>query len=442
MQPTFEVLAIAVNSGLVAYPAAYTRLWSGAGGAIWRAVPPPGYVAAGDLFTAGDEEPDLSDMVCLHGELLRCWWMDRAGGGGMATCCGPQPSSPLSHRAHPCTQNALCFNTGIRLTMSLSAGCAEGTVVECPPGERLTLPPQLPHAPSVTAAAAAALPRLELWCLDNSLGTFWAAMGQLPVPEHGHDLRNPLGVTPAALLAIGAAAEESAAWAMPGQRLRQAGQQGEAAAQPEAAAPQLSRQSSAARLAKRRDAGQMFRTFEESRRELRTEAVARLVTPTSALCRCAAPRHLPACLPHAGCSLGARVASAMAAVPGISTDAPLTSSHQSVTPPTPSLPCPLLQSWTSAGCGTGTATPPRPALRGCPSGGRCRRRATPPWATAWSGATTRRPPPAWCRTRVSGGGWVGWVGGPGGGWGGGGGGGGGARGAMHQGRRRCGAGHG
>jgi hypothetical protein len=61
------VLAIAINSGLVAYPTAYTKVWAGRGGAVWRAVPPPGYVAAGDLFSEDGEEPQLSDMVCLHG---------------------------------------------------------------------------------------------------------------------------------------------------------------------------------------------------------------------------------------------------------------------------------------------------------------------------------------------------------------------------------------
>ncbi len=69
-QPTFEVLAVAVNSGLAAYPTGYTRIWAGAGGAIWRPVPPPGYVAAGDLFTDGEDEPGLSAMVCVHGEPL------------------------------------------------------------------------------------------------------------------------------------------------------------------------------------------------------------------------------------------------------------------------------------------------------------------------------------------------------------------------------------
>ena len=72
LQPTFEVLAVAVNSGLAAYPTAYRRIWSGAGGAIWRAVPPAGYVAAGDLFSLDDgREPELSAMVCLHG--TRVW---------------------------------------------------------------------------------------------------------------------------------------------------------------------------------------------------------------------------------------------------------------------------------------------------------------------------------------------------------------------------------
>jgi hypothetical protein len=63
-----------VNSGLAAYPASYTRVWSGAGGAIWRPAPPPGYVAAGDLFTSDDQEPELSDVICLHGEVVPADW--------------------------------------------------------------------------------------------------------------------------------------------------------------------------------------------------------------------------------------------------------------------------------------------------------------------------------------------------------------------------------
>lgn len=72
-QPAFEVLAVAVSSGLVAFPTAYTRVWSGAGGTIWRPVPPPGYVAAGDVVTLDGQEPELSAVACLHGgHLQRC----------------------------------------------------------------------------------------------------------------------------------------------------------------------------------------------------------------------------------------------------------------------------------------------------------------------------------------------------------------------------------
>lgn len=67
MQPTFEVLAVAVNSGLAAFPTGYARLWEGAGAAVWRPLPLPGYVAAGDVVTADGREPELSAVVCLHG---------------------------------------------------------------------------------------------------------------------------------------------------------------------------------------------------------------------------------------------------------------------------------------------------------------------------------------------------------------------------------------
>lgn len=96
VQPTFEVLAVAVNSGLVAYPAAFTRVWHGAGGTIWRAVPPAGYVAAGDVFTTDDEEPELSAMVCLHGE--------QELGGGRPVCS--TVNLQAHHRAGDAMPNA------------------------------------------------------------------------------------------------------------------------------------------------------------------------------------------------------------------------------------------------------------------------------------------------------------------------------------------------
>ncbi|KAL4858517.1 Vacuolar protein sorting-associated protein 13C [Chlorella vulgaris] len=221
--PTFEVLVVAVNSGLAAFPTSYVKLWMGGGGTIWRPQPPPGYVAAGDLFSVGDERPELSAMVCLH----------------------------------------------------------ERTVVNCSPGERLTLPPQLPHAPAVTAQAAASLPHVELWCMDNSLGSFWAATSQHRVPPGGFDLRSPLGITPAALLAMGAVSEQSTSWATLGQ-VQKGGeaQQAAIAADTRQETAQDVLPPPVTGLEKRQDARQMFKTFESSRRELRTEAVARLVTPS------------------------------------------------------------------------------------------------------------------------------------------------------------------
>ncbi len=156
---------------------------------------------------------------------------------------------------------------------------AEGAVVECAPGERLSLPPHLPHAPAAAAAATAALPRVDLWCLDNTMGTFLAATPTLPAPEATYDLRSPLGLTPAALLAMGAAQEVAGAalGAPPG---RPGSQQSEPqAAQPASAAPgQQQRQQ--LELRKQQDPSQMFRNFQSSRRDLGTDSAARLVTPS------------------------------------------------------------------------------------------------------------------------------------------------------------------
>lgn len=162
-------------------------------------------------------------------------------------------------------------------------------MVECSPGERLSLPPQLPHTPAASALVAAAVPHVELWCNDNSLGTFYAGTASQPFPEHSFDLRSPLGVTPAALLAMGAA--EEVAWAAPKQQL------GEAAGGPspgttaaaeggrpqdvqQLAAQQAQQPGKVVSLRKQKDAGEMFRRFESSRRHLQTESAARLVTPS------------------------------------------------------------------------------------------------------------------------------------------------------------------
>lgn len=279
---------MAVNSGLAAYPTAYTRVWAGAGGAIWRPVPPPGYVAAGDLFMAGEGEPELSAMVCVHGELALSWGQPAAGSGQAWMHRGGMgvPIEILCVSTHlgdwtPCRDCQTTFFSRVAEAPTPPCVPAEGTVVECAPGERLSLPPHLPHAPAAAAAATAALPRLNLWCLDNSMGTFLAATPSLPAPEATFDLRSPLGLTPAALLAMGAA-QEVAGSALVAPSGRPRSQQHEAPEQstlPAAAAPgQQQRQQLG--LRKRQDPSQMFNSFQSSRRELRTDTAARLVTPS------------------------------------------------------------------------------------------------------------------------------------------------------------------
>lgn len=155
-------------------------------------------------------------------------------------------------------------------------------MVECAPGEQLALPPQLAHSPAAGAMLAAAVPAVELWCNDNSLGTFFASTAAVPFPERSFDLRSPLGVTPAALLAMGAA--EEVAWAAPKQQ--PAEQAAGAAADPgrpqdvQQPAAQQAQLGKVASLRKQQGPGEMFRRFESSRRHLQTETAARLVTPS------------------------------------------------------------------------------------------------------------------------------------------------------------------
>ena len=108
-QPTFEVMAVAVNSGLAAYPTSYTRVWAGGGAAIWRPVAPQGYVSVGDLFSADGAEPELSAMVCLHGASAGGAASGQAGGRSSAragrrragrACAVPHFAQPQATRHH------------------------------------------------------------------------------------------------------------------------------------------------------------------------------------------------------------------------------------------------------------------------------------------------------------------------------------------------------
>eukprot|EP00887_Chlorella_sp_A99_P001951 scaffold18.g1951.t1 len=227
-RPSFEVLAVAVNSGLVARPLSFRCLWEGAGARVWRALAPAGYVAVGDVMTVGDEEPELACVLCVHA----------------------------------------------------------GAVVESALGQCLVLPPRQPQAPAATAVAAAALPPLALWCVDNSMATFLAATPDCPPPRRCYDLRSPLGVPPAALLADGAAELASAHAAstatggagVAGSAASVASALGAAAG---AAATAGSEQQQAQMVMRPLlTSKELQRWFYASRRQQQTEQVARVLTPT------------------------------------------------------------------------------------------------------------------------------------------------------------------
>lgn len=69
-QPTYQVVAIALNSGFVTYPAAFAEVWAAEGITIWRPVPPSNYVPMGCVATAGTQKPDLKSVVCVHEQAI------------------------------------------------------------------------------------------------------------------------------------------------------------------------------------------------------------------------------------------------------------------------------------------------------------------------------------------------------------------------------------
>ncbi len=80
-QPTHQVVALAINSGLVTYPTGYTRVWEAEGITLWRPQPQPGYRSMGCLATTDGSPPGPKAVVCVHeravvqaqlGECLLC----------------------------------------------------------------------------------------------------------------------------------------------------------------------------------------------------------------------------------------------------------------------------------------------------------------------------------------------------------------------------------
>lgn len=63
------MLALAINSGLVAFPTGYNLAWSATGIHLWRPKCPESYISLGCLATSTKDPPSLTAMVCLHHSL-------------------------------------------------------------------------------------------------------------------------------------------------------------------------------------------------------------------------------------------------------------------------------------------------------------------------------------------------------------------------------------
>ena len=61
-----QVLALAINSGLVAFPTGYDIAWSATGIYLWRPRCPESYIALGCIATSTNDPPSLTAMACLH----------------------------------------------------------------------------------------------------------------------------------------------------------------------------------------------------------------------------------------------------------------------------------------------------------------------------------------------------------------------------------------
>lgn len=63
--PSFEVLTLAKNSGLIDYPESFRRIAALESVYIWQPIPKAGYIAAGCITTTENSPPHLHSVVCL-----------------------------------------------------------------------------------------------------------------------------------------------------------------------------------------------------------------------------------------------------------------------------------------------------------------------------------------------------------------------------------------
>lgn len=125
-----QVLAVAVNSGLVAYPVGFESGWSSQDITVWQPKPPKGYLALGCLVSSGSEAPPLTSMVCLHyavaveaplGQCLQLSIMRR-------TTSNTEDSGHMLATQRPSSLNVWCIDNAAATFVLFSSDNAAGSV--------------------------------------------------------------------------------------------------------------------------------------------------------------------------------------------------------------------------------------------------------------------------------------------------------------------------
>eukprot|EP00884_Botryococcus_braunii_P010315 jgi/Botrbrau1/19285/Bobra.0073s0028.1 len=161
-QPTYQVVTVAVNSGLVMFPEGFDKICTGGGVTVWLPRPPPDYVSLGCVATAGNGPPASNSVACIHQKAVIQ--------ASLGPCLLFQPPGP-SPKPDP----------------QRGSSSGEG-----------------PQGSAQTGAIA------SLWCIDNCAATFLACTPQEGTPSGAYlDLRSPLGITPAGLAKQASAASAS-----------------------------------------------------------------------------------------------------------------------------------------------------------------------------------------------------------------------------------------
>ena len=70
MHACVQVISVAVNSGIIAYPVKFKSIYSSAKLSLWQPEAPEGYIAVGCLATADRDPPAVTDIGCIHRKVL------------------------------------------------------------------------------------------------------------------------------------------------------------------------------------------------------------------------------------------------------------------------------------------------------------------------------------------------------------------------------------